>query len=662
MQNFILGTAGHIDHGKTSLIKAITGIDTDRLEEEKKRGISIVLGYASIHFQSGISVGIVDVPGHAKFIKTMVSGSTGMDGVLLAVAADDGIMAQTAEHLLILQLLGISMVIPVITKSDRVDGLKLMERKKEISDFMALYGYSQEAPGIAAVSVKTGKGINELKGVIERTIVNHSTQDIIKINPSKVFMPLDRVISMKGFGTVLAGTLKYGSFSPGDEIEVMPSGATAKVKSIESHGRKIGTASKSMRIAVNVPSIEKDSVKNGDVIASKESLTVSDTVFAWIIYAGENKKDLKNRSSLLFMTGGISVISDINILGADKKVKPGNSSFGIIKLKSKISSLTGERFILRDPGAGRTLGGGLIIDPDMDFVYYPALEFAYKKIISGNPEDFVAGFLEIKKVCDIDGLYKRINLNRADFLKIIFKLKEEGIIFIDQAQKSLCLIKDLEIASGMLFAIIERHHKNMAANGLTPSGKSDFLNMFLNDFRFPDYFENETEKAINVKKSVFEIALGSLLDSKKAVFGDAGAVLPKDMAADKNLVPAIPREFEETVKKIEEMLQSSGNSVPDSSEIERRLRINKKTLNFLLSVLVKEGRLVKIKHDLYYLREQIETMKAGIDRFFEANQKLFPADMKAIAAVSRKYAIPLLEYFDYSGYTVKREDYRIKPV
>ncbi|MHB8232507.1 MAG: selenocysteine-specific translation elongation factor [bacterium] len=658
MDTFILGTAGHIDHGKSSLIKALTGIETDRLEEEKRRGISIVLGYAVMTFPSGISAGIVDVPGHAKFIKTMVSGSTGMDGVLFVIAADDGIMAQTKEHLLILKLLGIGLVIPVLTKIDTVSDEIISRREIEAAGFLKSYGYVEASKNIVKVSVKSGRGISELKDEIERAIKEYNAKNTaIKSVPTKVFLPIDRVISLKGLGTILAGTLKYGSFSTGDEIQIMPSGLLARVKNIESHSQKIATAHKSMRISVNMPSIKKESVKCGDVISLKDSLAETDCILAKFYYDFENKKDLKSHIQLTFMTGGISVSSNIVVFNGKKTMNPGEYSYALFKLQNKISTMSKERFIARDFGAGRTVGGGIIINPLMDCKYYEPLKNIYGGMISDNPEECVYSFIAASNTGSMEDIYKKLNINYSDFIGAIGKLKKSGGIITDNKDRFAFLKEDFDKGRALLIKIINENLKDEGLNFKKGSSKQELYVIFEQNF---DESKGRKDSGITKLSGLFDIIIDDLLYKKEVLYDD-GNIIPKGLE-NRTSPQVIPQEYIETAEKIENLLNSCGNSVPFADELEKKIKANKKILNYITGLMVKQGRLVKVKHDIYYLKEQTDNIKRGLDAFFKSNEKLEPKDMKEIAGVSRKYAIPLLEYFDYIGYTVKKGDYRIKKV
>ncbi|MHB1664591.1 MAG: selenocysteine-specific translation elongation factor [bacterium] len=679
MQNkyIIIGTAGHIDHGKTSLIKALTGKDTDRLIEEKKRGISIVLGYADIVLPSGIHAGIVDVPGHAKFIKTMVSGSTGMDMVILLIAADDGIMAQTIEHFNILKILGVNIVIPVLTKIDAVDNNTIIQREKEIIDFYNNEGFNFKGNDfIIKVSSKTREGIDDLiqkldyyaSNLLNLTDFNTNlninkeklNKDMNKLNLTlfnyfndanlfikknsftKPFLPIDRIFTIKGIGTIITGTLKYGKFSVNDEIEIMPEELISKIKSIESHNEIQIAASRSTRTALNVSGVDKKAINTGDAVSLKNSLTVSDKILAKFFYLESNKKELKNLSSLIFMTGSLNLSSKIIIPSGynNKKIIPGSWAYIVIKLDRKISTVSKERFIIRDNSIAGTIGGGIIIDPFMDYKYGSYKEKYFEQILSYNDLDVVNGFIGLSgDSADLDNIYRKLYFSYEDFLNNINKLKEKELIITDLKNKFAVLKeKYIDLKKSLNENVKLLTEKKSIQSGIS---KKELYHIYENSFDI----------------SIFDIALNELIKDNLIIAEDGNIFIA---GRGKNAENELSEEYNKLIAKIENIIKSSGNSVPSPDEIEKKLDINKKLLNFLISIMVKSNKLVKIKFDLYYLKDQIDLIQRGLNDFFKINDKLEPKDIKDIAGVSRKYAIPLLEYFDGIGFTVKKDNYRIK--
>ncbi len=640
MENFILGTAGHIDHGKSALIRALTGVETDRLEEEKKRGISIVLGYANLTLPSGVSTGIVDVPGHAKFIRTMVMGSTGINGVLLVIAADDGIMAQTKEHLLILKLLGVGLVIPVITKTDLADEETLSERENEIKKFLVSYGFENSSRKILKVSVKNNTGLNELKEYIDEALKTaRKDNEPAAYEPTKVFLPVDRVISLKGFGTILAGTLKYGSFSINDEIEVMPQGYISKIKNIESHGKIVTEANKRMRIAVNVPSLEKEKIEFGNVICLRDNLLSTNLILARAFYYSGDGKNLKNHSMVSFMTGGVNTTAKIIVLNPEKKILTGNESLALFILKDTISTMFGERFIVRDIGLSKTVGGGIIIDPLADYRFEESKTNIYYDMLSGSEEDVLAGFIRLKGIYDTGLLYKKLNLGRNEFISASNKLEGKGIVITDSNKRLMVLKEEYERVRSSILKII-----------------NDFMTPEKNIFR-KGIGKQELMRLTGKPEELFSLVIYDLLKSGKIISDEGYISLKKDFT--KREILEMPEEIKEYAKKIENILMNQGNSVPSPAEIEKRLKINRKILNHVISIMVKDGSLIRINNDIYYLMAQFDKIRSDTLSFLKMNRRLAPGDMKQIAGVSRKYAIPLLEYFDKTGLTVKEGNFRL---
>jgi selenocysteine-specific elongation factor len=640
----IIGTAGHIDHGKTSLIKVLTGKDTDRLAEEKKRGISIVLGYADMVLPSGIHAGLVDVPGHAKFIKTMVSGSTGMDMVILLIAADDGIMAQTIEHFNILKILGVNIIIPVLTKIDTVDNNIIIQREKEIIDFYENNGLNINDENIIKVSSKTKEGINNLIQRLDCFASELLSLDDsgVKLN-AKPFLPIDRVFSLKGIGTVVTGTLKYGKFSVNDEIEIMPEGIRAKIKSIESHNENIQVAFNSTRTALNIPGVEKQAINIGDIVSLRKSLLPSAQILAKFYYLESNKKELKNLLNINFMTGSLNLFAKIIIIpkhNNNKKIMPGAWAYIIIKLDKKISSVAKERFIIRDNSIAGTIGGGIIIDPFMDYKYDISQEKYFEQILSAQILDNVMGFIRLSgNSADLDNIYKKLYFSYEDFISYINKLKENGFIITDSKNKFAALKeKYIDLKRTLNENIKLLSEKKSIQTGIS---KKELYHLY--------------EKNFHV--SILDLALNELIKDELVVSEEGNIYIAGSV---KNTEDELSEEYNKLIEKIESIFKSSGNSTPSPDEIEKKININKKLLNFLISTMVKSQKLIKIKFDLYYLKDQIDLIQKGLDDFFKINDKLEPKDMKDIANVSRKYAIPLLEYFDGIGFTVKKENYRIK--
>ncbi|MGE5840291.1 MAG: selenocysteine-specific translation elongation factor [Deltaproteobacteria bacterium] len=355
MKQIILGTAGHIDHGKTSLVKAMTGIDTDRLKEEKERGITIELGFAHLELPSGQILGIVDVPGHEKFVKHMVAGATGVDLVALVIAADEGVMPQTREHLEICQLLKVKKGLVVLTKIDMVDQEWLDLVKEDVSNFLS-ETFLAGAP-IAPVSSVTGQGIKELVAMLDSMV-----KEIPERETSGFFrLPVDRVFTMKGFGTVVTGTTISGLVRTGDEITVYPQGLVARIRGIQVHGREVEEVSAGLRTAINLQGVEKEQIERGNVVATKDSLRPTRMADVVLHHLKSSPRKLKNRAKVRFHTGTSEIISTVVLLDRDE-LNLGDTCFAEIRLEEPVAVLARDRYVLRSYSPVRAIAGGEILN------------------------------------------------------------------------------------------------------------------------------------------------------------------------------------------------------------------------------------------------------------------------------------------------------------
>jgi selenocysteine-specific elongation factor len=357
MANWIIGTAGHVDHGKTALVKALTGIDTDRLQEEKERGMSIELGFASLPLSNHQSASIIDVPGHEKFIKNMLAGASGIDLALMVIAADDGVMPQTIEHLEIMQLLGLQRGVIALTKIDLVDQewLELVTdeiREKMNGSFLA------EAP-ILQISSVTGQGISELKQVIESELSSIQT----KHEEGPFRLPIDRIFTITGIGTVVTGTLISGTIHLGDPVEVMPKKLKSRARHLQSHGHKVESIHAGMRTAVNLAGLDVEEIERGDVVTSDQALTPTSMIDARFYLLPDAPKAIENRTRIRFHLGTAEILGRIILLDKDA-LNLGEEAFVQIRLESPTVAVRGDRFVVRSYSPQHTIGGGTIIAPN----------------------------------------------------------------------------------------------------------------------------------------------------------------------------------------------------------------------------------------------------------------------------------------------------------
>jgi selenocysteine-specific elongation factor len=354
MREIVLGTAGHVDHGKTSFIRALTGIETDRLKEEKKRGITIELGFAYLDLPCGHRLGIVDVPGHEKFVKNMVAGVTGMDLLAFIIAADEGIMPQTREHFDICRLLGVSQGLVVITKKDLVEEDWLEMVIEEVREFCA-DSFLEEAP-ILAVSSQTGEGMDEVVQTIDSMVVEHHFNEVY--GPFR--LPIDRVFAMKGFGAVITGTSISGRTRLGDDLRLYPSDKTAKVRGIQVHSQTVEVVEAGHRTAINLQGTEKEDIERGMVLASEECLAPSYMLDCSLRYLKSASKPLKHRARVRVHLGTAELIGRVSLLDREE-LHPGDEAPIQLLLESEIAVWSGDRYVIRSYSPVATIGGGLVL-------------------------------------------------------------------------------------------------------------------------------------------------------------------------------------------------------------------------------------------------------------------------------------------------------------
>jgi selenocysteine-specific elongation factor len=352
----ILGTAGHIDHGKTSLIRSLTGIDTDRLKEEKARGITIELGFAHLTLPSGELMGIVDVPGHEKFVRHMVAGATGIDMVALVIAADEGVMPQTREHMDICQLLGVRSGLIVLTKVDLAGAEWLELVEEDVREFVK--GTFLEGAPLVHFSALNLKGTEEVLAAISDV-----ASSLAERQSGGLFrMPLDRVFTMRGFGTVVTGTPISGTLTLGDTVQIFPGSLTAKIRGLEVHNERVTQVSAGLRSAINLQGVSKEDVKRGQVLSLEKSLLPSRSMDVWLQYLSNNEKPLKNRSRIRFHVGTAEILGRALLLDSET-LAPGRSGLAQIQLEEETTALSGDRFVLRSYSPVRTIAGGEILHP-----------------------------------------------------------------------------------------------------------------------------------------------------------------------------------------------------------------------------------------------------------------------------------------------------------
>ncbi|MEN6488976.1 MAG: selenocysteine-specific translation elongation factor, partial [Smithella sp.] len=625
MKSFVLGTAGHVDHGKTSLIKALTGVDTDRLKEEKQRGITIELGFASIELPSGQKLGIVDVPGHEKFIKNMVAGAAGIDLVMMVIAADEGVMPQTREHLHICSLLGISSGIVALTKTDMVEKDWLNLVQSEITDF--LQGTFLEGAPVIPVSAVTEEGLPDLIQALD-TIVGKLAE---KMDDGIFRLPIDRVFTMKGFGTVVTGTLVSDHIKTGEDVLILPENIAARIRGIQVHNQPVEEAWAGQRTAINLQGIEKSILNRGNVLVRPQTVWPTQRLDVFVEYLASNSKNLKNRTLVRLHTGTSEIISRIILLENDE-LAPGQKGFAQLILSDEDVVVTGDHFVLRSYSPVTTIGGGQVIDP---------LPKKHKRLIDKIIEDLnllQKGNLQekISVILERTG-FTGINLPRLAFrLGVKAKKVREALENLLSGKKAFLLDSDdTTVISARFFQQIEEtiiriitdYHKN---NPLKAGISKEELKVSL---------ENA------VSPNLFTIVLSALNKIGTIVSDKDNVRLAKHQVELAGDLDSLRRDIARNYKE-------SGLTPPFLKDVINKFSAQKAKAQSIINLMLKEGELIKINEELCFSGEILNKLRNDYKAMLIKDGKATPASFKELTGLSRKYIIPLMEYFDMNKLTV----------
>ncbi len=632
MKHFVLGTAGHVDHGKTVLIKALTGIDTDRLKEEKQRGITIELGFASLTLPSGQTLGIVDVPGHEKFIKNMVSGAAGIDLVLMVIAADEGIMPQTKEHLHICSLLGISKGVIALTKMDLVEKDWLNLVQSEITDF--INGTFLEGAPIVPVSAVKNEGLTELTNAL-----NSVTNNLAEKTDDGIFrLPVDRVFTMKGFGTVVTGTLVSDHIKTGEEIQILPENVTARIRGIQVHNLPVEEAWSGQRTAINLQGIEKSVINRGNVLVRPQTVWPTQRLDVFIEYLASNSKNIKNRALVRLHTGTSEIISRIILLEKDE-LAPGEKAFAQLVLSEKDVVVAGDHFVLRSYSPVTTFGGGQIIDP---------LPRKHKRLNNKIIEELNVlreGNLQekISIILERTG-FTGINLQRLAFrLGVKAKKIKETLESLFSGKKAFLLDSDeTTVISAYFFNKLEE----MIVHNVGDYHKKNPLKGGISKEELKGSLEND------IPPKLFNMVLNSL-NKKGTIVSD------KDNVRMAKHQVELEGDLDSLRQDIVGIYNQAGLAPPSLNDVVNNFKDRKAKAHSIISLMLKEGDLIKINEELCFSRDHLNKLQNDYTQMLIKDGKATPASFKELTGLSRKYIIPLMEYFDMNKLTVRVGDHRV---
>jgi selenocysteine-specific elongation factor len=632
MKSVIVGTAGHIDHGKTALVKALTGIDADRLEEEKRRGITIDIGFAHLELPapdgSRIRIGFVDVPGHERFVRNMLAGVGGIDLVLLVIAADDGIKPQTREHFDICRLLAIRRGITVLTKSDAVDAETLEVVRLEVEDYVRGSFLDPAQSPIVAVSSLTDAGLGELRSALAQVASEVTAKD----SAALARLPIDRVFSMKGFGTVVTGTLVAGTIRKSDEeeLEVFPAGKRVRVRGVQVHGSPAEAAVAGQRTALNLNlgGLSAEELARGMTLATADSFRSTLRVDA-VLSLLPSAKALKDGARVHFHAYTTETIAETRLYGT-KQLKPGEEVYAQFRFAEPILLLPGDRFIMRQFSPVVTIGGGVVLDASPVTRRQRADDaVAFLKIIrNGSPAQVLAARVARRgsiglRLSDVPG---EMNIRREEAAKLS---EAAGLVWCNQVLVAPAAFA--EAKANVLQALKKFHDANPLVAGMSKEELRDRVSLG------PEVFYSVLEKLAPEKK--LEVA-GELVH-----LSGRGVVMKDEEAESKEI--------------IEQALASAGLKVPSIKEVLAGLRVDKTRAQKIVTLLLREKVLIKISEDLVFHQSALTDLRRKVVAIKASTPKIDVARFKEMTGVSRKYAIPLLEYLDRERVTRRVGDERV---
>jgi selenocysteine-specific elongation factor len=632
-RHVVVGTAGHIDHGKSALVRALTGIDPDRLKEEKERGITIDLGFAHLRDESGISLAFIDVPGHERFVKNMLAGVGGIDLVMLVVAADESVMPQTREHFDICRLLRIPRGLIVITKRDLVDSelreIAVLEAKE-----LAAGSFLENAP-VVEVSAKTGEGLSDLR----RALVEIAAKTPPRSSLGPFRLPVDRVFSMKGFGTVVTGTLVSGSVAPDDEVEILPRGIGARVRGLQVHGEKESGASAGQRTAVNLQGIEVADLERGDVLVQPGAFRPTWMLDAELEVLPSSSIAVKDLTRVHVHLGTAQILARVRVLGAKKSIPVGGRGRVQLRLEAPIVAARRDRFILRRYSPLETIAGGTVIDayPEKHAVSSETTAERLGALLRAEPKEAAALFVVESGEAGVseEELGRRLGAGASERERVVAELLRDGTAIA--AARAPRILLDAGVVGRIgekLDAELRRFQKkNPLLRGMPRS-------------------ELRAKVAAAAPVEVFELILAKLHES-----GRIRAEKELVATSDHRIVMNVDEERAKDV--LVAHYRSAGYSPKSLPDLSSEVRLDVKLLERVQRVLLKDGTVVQVAEGMVFHRDALEELKKNVRSFKAKRDRIDVAFFKEIAGVTRKHAIPLLEWLDRERVTQRAGNDRV---
>jgi selenocysteine-specific elongation factor len=635
-RSVIVGTAGHIDHGKTALVRALTGIDADRLPEEKRRGITIDIGFADLDL-GDVRVGFVDVPGHERFVKNMLAGAHGIDVVALVIATDESVMPQTREHFEICRLLDVGHGLIVLTKKDLVEEELLALVRDETNELVA--GSFLEGAPIIAVSSRTGEGLDELKAAlldVGSQVPSRSTDLITRL-------PIDRAFTMSGFGAVVTGTLIAGEISEGDELELLPTASRARVRGLQVHGAKVKRAFAGQRTAVNLGGVETAALERGMVLAPLGRFRPTQIVDAQVQMLDGAPRALRSRQRVRVHIGAAEILARIKVLEPSGEIQPGESGFAQLRFEAPVVAVLGDRLIIRSYSPQRTIGGGIVVDP------FPAKHRARELdttrtclavLLEGNGERKVASF--------VAGAEEH-GLRRSDLVARTGWRTEVADAAIRAALEAGLIV---DVGDELIAPTVFNHLKQKVLKDVRAHHQSEPLSRGLaTEILRGRYFAHASA-------DLFRAVLTELEK-------DAALIVEKDIARQREHRRAVSGADAALRDQLETIYREAKLAAPSMADAFARAGIAASAQQHgrkILQVLIDTGLLVRVEGDMFFHREALDELITKLRAYAErgsADRAIEVPAFKELAGISRKYAIPLLEYLDRQRVTRREGDKRM---
>ena len=624
-----MGTAGHIDHGKTALVKALTGIDADRLEEEKRRGITIDLGFAHLELATPggelLRLGFVDVPGHERFVRNMLAGIGGIDLVLLVVAADEGIKPQTREHFDILQLLGVQRGITVLTKADAVDTETMEVVRLEVEEFVRGTFLDSTKSPIIAVSSLTGAGLPELR----KALVAAAAEVPPKNSQAIARLPIDRVFTMKGFGTVVTGTLVAGTIHREDELEVFPSGRRVRVRGVHVHGQTADQTVAGQRSALNLAGASTEDLGRGMTLVPPTTFQTTRRVDVSLRLLASAARPLKDRARVHFHAYSMEIVAEVGLRG-QKQLAPGKEAFARLKLPEPVLLLPGDRFILRQFSPVVTIGGGVVLDA-VPIPRMPEQDDFDKVLLEGETAAILTMRIKRRQQAGISlpQLVAETGLTNSAIASVLSHLERNGtVVRVGEVFAIAPAVNALKI--NIAGAIQAFHKNNPLVGGMN---------------------KEELRAQVAASPEVFAAVAAMLVRDRKIEFAGDLVRLPGHGVVMKD-------EEAESKKQIEDAFAGAGLQVPTLREVIAGLKIDKTRAQKIVTLLLRDKVLIKVSDELVFHRSALEELRRLMVTHKSRSSRIDVATFKESTGVSRKYAIPLLEYLDRERVTRRVGDAR----